>query len=67
MLTWLFIGTIVQLIIVIERGVLHKLDIHCEKDEIKWVVLGALIGSIINILIWPISIVCEIISIKTGI
>ena len=67
MLTWLFIGTIVQLIIVIERVVRHVTDFHCEKDEIKWFMLGILIGSIINILIWPISIVCEIINIKRGI
>ena len=62
MITYFVIGIIVQLVILIERYI--RLP---EVRNLKWCYgywffwLCLLLGSLINAVIWPISIVCEII------
>ena len=68
---YLLIGVIVQLVIIFERAVIRKVvDLSGVFDN----PLGAtaffialLIGSLMNIAIWPVAIVCEIINWKEGI
>lgn len=70
MITYLLIGLMVQILIIAERiirgvatvAVLPKMSI------IEWAgyITGMLFLSMFNILVWPISIVCEIYNIKKG-
>lgn len=70
MITYLLIGLMVQILIIAERiirgvatvAVLPKMSI------IEWAgyITGMLFLSMINILVWPISIVCELNNIKKG-
>ena len=68
---YVLIGVIVQLVIIFERAVIRKVvDLSGVFDT----PLGAtgfsialLIGSLINIAVWPVSIVCEINNWKEGI
>ena len=62
MLTYLLVGVIFQIIIIIERNVIRKVvsfeDIkESSKHFLFWVVL--IITMIINVIIWPLTIVIE--------
>ena len=69
MITYLLIGLMVQMLIIVERiirGVATVADLP--KTGIEWAgyITGLLFLSMFNILVWPISIVCEIHNIKKG-
>ena len=57
MLKYLLIGFIVQIIIMIERIALRKVEPDTIRNPL--VLLGVIIGSMVSILAWPISIVSE--------
>ena len=57
MLKYLLIGFIVQIIIMIERIALRKVEPDTIRNPL--VLLGVIIGSMVSILVWPISIVSE--------
>lgn len=69
MITYLLIGLMLQILIIAERiirGVATVADLP--KTGIEWAgyITGLLFLSMFNILVWPISIVCEIYNIKKG-
>ena len=69
MITYLLIGLMVQMLIIVERiirGVATVADLP--KTGIEWAgyITGLLFLSMFNILVWPISIICEIYNIKKG-
>lgn len=73
MLTYLNIGLVVQLVIVVERcmrfnNLVGDIIEACEKWY-WWIVLFAVIvaAMAVNIILWPATIVCEIILIKHGV
>lgn len=70
MITYLLIGLVVQILIIAERkirGVVTTVA-NLPKTGVEWAgyITGMLFLSMINILVWPISIVCEICNIKEG-
>ena len=72
MLTYLNIGLVVQLILIVERNLRspNLLKDLCESCEhwYWWIFgfAGIVIGMAINVTLWPAAIVCEIITIKNG-
>ena len=58
MLKYLLIGLIVQIIIMIERIALRKVEPDAIRNPL--VLFGVIIGSMVSILIWPIAIVSEV-------
>ena len=70
MITYLLIGLMVQILIIAERkirGVVTFANLP-KMGVVEWAgyITGMLFLSMINILVWPISIVCEIYNIKKG-
>ena len=70
MITYLLIGLIVQILVIAERiirGVATVADLP--KTGIEWAgyIAGILFWGVINIALWPITIVCEINNIKKGV
>lgn len=69
MITYLLIGLMVQILIIAERiirGVATVADLPKTGEERAGYITGILFLSMFNILVWPISIVCEIYNIKKG-
>lgn len=67
MLTYLIIGLVVQLVILIERFI-RLPDLWAYMKSLDWKAwMGMIIGIIINVLAWPLSIVMEIWLIVHGI
>ena len=69
MLTYLWIGLIVQCVITLTRmarGVVPKLDFDGFIGWFIFIVTFIVIG-VVSLLIWPLSICCEIINIKNGV
>lgn len=69
MITYFIIGIIVQLVILIERVIrIPGLWSHNNEGWQDWVVFWAtlIVGSIINVLVWPLTTICEIINIAHG-
>ena len=68
---YVLIGVIVQLVIIFERAVIRKvIDLSGVFDTLLGVTvfsIALLIGSLVNIAVWPVSIVFEIINVKEGI
>lgn len=65
MITYFIIGTIIQFVIIIERYVRLTEVREAWKSWKTWV--GAVVIGIVNIILWPITIVFEVINIKNGI
>jgi hypothetical protein len=65
MFTYILIGCVVQLLIIVTRLMRGCFTLG-ECLDVN-VLIGIVIGSIINIAVWPITIVAEIISIIIGI
>ena len=57
MLKYLLIGLIVQIVIMIERIAIGKVEPDTIRNPL--VLLGFIIGSMVSILAWPIAIVSE--------
>jgi hypothetical protein len=57
MLKYLLIGLIVQIVIMIERIAIGKVEPDTIRNPL--VLLGVIIGSMVSILAWPIAIVSE--------
>lgn len=69
MITYFIIGIIVQLVILIERVIrIPGLCRHNNEGWQYWVGFWAtiIVGSTINVLVWPLTIICEIINIAHG-
>lgn len=70
MITYLLIGLMVQILIIAERkirGVANNVaNLPKTGVELAGFITGMLFLSMFNILVWPISIVCEIYNIKKG-
>lgn len=71
MITYLLIGLMVQILIIAERilrGV-TGIDAGLPKTGVEWAgyIAGILFWGVINIALWPITIVCEINNIKKGV
>ena len=68
MITYLLIGLMVQILIIAERRIrgVATTVANLPKTGVEWAgyITGMLFLSMINILVWPISIVCEIYNIK---
>ena len=67
MITYLLIGLMVQMLIIVERiirGVATVADLPKTGAEWAGFITGMLFLSMINILVWPITIVCELNNIK---
>ena len=69
MITYLLIGLMVQMLIIVER-IIRGIDTvaNLPKTGTEWAgfITGMLFLSMINILVWPISIACEIYDIIKG-
>lgn len=65
MITYFIIGTIIQFVIIIERYVRLMEVREAWKSWKTWI--GAAVIGIVNIILWPITIVSEVINIKNGI
>ena len=67
MITYLLIGLMVQILIIAER-IIRGVDTvaNLPKTGTEWAgfITGMLFLSMINILVWPMSIVCELNNIK---
>lgn len=57
MFKYLLIGLVVQIVIMIERIAIGKVDPNIMRNPL--VLFGAIMGSMVNILAWPIAIVSE--------
>lgn len=68
MITYLLIGLMVQILIIAERKIRGVTFANLPKTGVEWAgyITGILFLSMFNILVWPISIVCEIYNIKKG-
>ena len=70
MITYLVIGLMVQILIIAERKIrgVATASANLPKTGVEWAgyITGMLFWSMINILVWPISIACEIYNIKKG-
>ena len=69
MITYLLIGLMVQILIIAERKIRGVVTVaNLPKTGVEWAgfITGMLFLPMINILVWPISIVCEIYNIKKG-
>ena len=68
MITYLLIGLMVQILIIAERKIRGVAFANLPKTGVEWAgyITGMLFLSMINILVWPISIACEIYNIKKG-
>ena len=69
MITYFIIGIIVQLVTIIERAIrIPGLWRHNNEGWQYWIGFWAtiIVGSIINVLVWPLTIICEIINIAHG-
>lgn len=70
--TYIIIGAIIQMIIMIARrirgvdGELTYEDLHSKEFMIGYV-STIIVGMAINIILWPISVVCEIVHCKVGV
>lgn len=67
MITYILIGIIVQVVILIERAIRvpDYIALMEWSNWLTWVVLLA--GLSFNVLVWPITIICEIMNIIHGI
>ena len=69
MITYLLIGLMVQILIIVERIIRGVVTVaNLPKTGVEWAgyITGMLFLSMFNILVWPISIACEIHNIKKG-
>lgn len=70
MLTYLLIGLIVQVLITFDRAFVRKVVPDLSgMGMIGWAtfVLTYIIGAIVNIVLWPLSVVIEIVNAKNGV
>ena len=70
MITYFIIGIIVQLVIIIERVIrIPGLWLHNNEGRPYWVGFWTtlIVGCTINVLVWPLTIICEIINIAHGV
>ena len=69
MITYLLIGLMVQMLIIVERIIRGVATVaNLPKTGVEWAgyITAMVFLCMINILVWPISIVCEIYNIKKG-
>ena len=69
MITYLLIGLMVQILIIAERIIRGIVTVaNLPKTGVEWAgyITVMLFLSMFNILLWPISIVCEIYNLKKG-
>lgn len=65
MFTYVMVGVAVQAVTIIERAIrFPELYAEGHKEPEFWIV--AVIGGIFNVLVWPLSIACEIYNIANG-
>lgn len=67
MITYLLIGLMVRILIIAERKIRGVVTFaNLPKTGVEWAgyITGMLFLSMFNILVWPISIACEIYNIK---
>lgn len=67
MLTYLLIGLIVQVLITFDRAFVRKVAPDLSgMDMVGWAtfVLTYIIGAMVNIVLWPLSVVIEIVNAK---